>query len=172
MKVWIVRNCGHEEQINVFGNAADREARIRHEESKPCIRCYQAEKYKDFDEVKMCYSEYKSKYPGYKTKAGSYDAKEKTIIVFVPRHPVEGDKLPDTSCIEGRKAAIEMVAAETGLPHAVIENIFMKYTADQYIWNTEECAEQLKKLPDKTGKHENAYIGAITLGNIAKKYGL
>lgn len=165
MKVWITRCCGHEEQISVFGSAAKKEGKIRYEESKSCIRCYQAEKYKDHDEVKMSYAEYKSKYPGYKTKAGSYDPKDKSIIVFLPRHPDKADVLPHTT-------AIKIVAEETGIPYAVLENIFMKYSADQYIKHTEECAEQLKKLPDKTGKHENAYIAAITLGNIAKKYGL
>lgn len=170
MKVWVKRSCGHEEQIEVFGKVSDREYKIKCEEKKTCRECYQAEQYKDCDEVEMTYSEYKRNYANCKTKSGSYDAKNKTIVVYVPRQ--EQETKPDTDTIEGRKTAIQKVAEETGLPYEALEKIFLVVNADQYIKQTEAHADILKANPDKTGKYENAYIAAITLGMVALEYGL
>ena len=170
MKVWIKRSCGHEEQIEVFGKVSEREYVIRREENKVCRKCYEAEKYADYDEVEMTYSEYKRNYADCKTKSGSYDAKNKTIVVYVPRQ--EQETKPDTDTIEGRKTAIQKVAEETGLPYEALEKIFLVVNADQYIKQTEAHADILKANPDKTGKYENAYIAAITLGMVALEYGL
>lgn len=170
MKVWVKRSCGHEEQIEVFGKVSDREYKIKCEEKKTCRECYQAEQYKDCDEVEMTYSEYKRNYADCKTKSGSYDKKNKTIIVYIPRIAKE-DKA-ETDTVEGREAAIEKVAEETGLPYEALEKIFLVVNADQYIKQTEAHADILKANPDKTGKHENAYIAAVNLGKTAQKYGL
>jgi hypothetical protein len=170
MKYWIKRACGHEEQIEVFGKVSEREYRIKSEEKKTCRECYQAEQYKDCDEVEMTYAEYKRNYADCKTKSGSYDAKSKTIIVYVPKTPPE--EKPETDTIEGRKAAIKKVAEETGLPIEVLEKIFMVFDAEQYLKQAEAHADILKTNPDKTGKYENAYIAAITLGRVALEYGL
>lgn len=170
MKYWIKRTCGHEEQIEVFGKVSEREYMIKREENKVCRKCYEAEKYADYDEIKMSYAEYKRNYADCKTKSGSYDAKSKTIIVYVPKTPPE--EKPETDTIEGRKSAIKKVAEETGLPIEALEKIFMVFDAEQYLKQTESHADILKANPDKTGKYENAYAAAIWLGSIAKKYGL
>ena len=166
MKVWIKRACGHEEQIEVFGKVSEREYRIKSEEKKTCRDCYQAEQNKDCDEVEMTYAEYKNNYADCKTKYGSYDKKNKTIIVYVPRTAKESDT------VEDREATIEKVAAETDLPIEALKKIFLVVNADQYIKQTEAHADILKANPDKTGKYENAYIAAITLGRVALEYGL
>ena len=166
MKVWIKRSCGHEEQIEVFGKVSEREYVIKREENKVCRKCYEAEKYADYDEVEMTYSEYKRNYADCKTKYGSYDKKNKTIIVYVPRTAKESDT------VEDREATIEKVAAETDLPVEALKKIFMVVDAEQYLKQTEAHADILKANPDKTGKYENAYIAAITLGRVALEYGL
>ena len=166
MKVWIKRSCGHEEQIEVFGKVSEREYVIKREENKVCRKCYEAEKYADYDEVEMTYSEYKRNYADCKTKYGSYDKKNKTIIVYVPRTAKESDT------VEDREATIEKVAAETDLPVEALKKIFMVVDAEQYLKQTEARADILKANPDKTGKYENAYIAAITLGRVALEYGL
>lgn len=170
MKVWVKRACGHEEQIEVFGKVSEREYVIKREENKVCRKCYEAEKYADYDEVEMTYAEYKRNYADCKTKYGSYDAKSKTIIVYVPKTPPE--EKPETDSLEGRKTAIQKVAEETGLPYEALEKIFLVVNADQYIKQTEAHADTLKASPDKTNKHENAYIAAVNLGKTAQKYGL
>ena len=166
MKVWIKRSCGHEEQIEVFGKVSEREYVIKREENKVCRKCYEAEKYADYDEVEMTYAEYKNNYADCKTKYGSYDKKNKTIIVYVPRTAKESDT------VEDREATIEKVAAETDLPVEALKKIFLVVNADQYIKQTEAHADILKANPDKTGKYENAYIAAVNLGKTAQKYGL
>lgn len=168
MKVWIKRACGHEEQIEVFGKVSEREYRIKSEEKKTCRECYQAEQYKDCDEVEMTYAEYKKNYANCKTKSGSYDKKNKTIIVYIPKAASEAD----TDTAEERETVIEKVAAETELPAETLKKIFMVIDADQYLKQAETHADILKANPDKTGKHENAYIAAMTLGRIAQEYGL
>ena len=170
MKYWIKRTCGHEEQIEVFGKTSEREYRIAAEEKKVCRKCYESEKYADYDEIKMSYAEYKRNYTDCKTKSGSYDAKSKTNIVYVPKTPQE--EQPETDTIGGRKSAIEKVAEETELPYEALEKIFMVFDAEQYLKQTEAHADTLKASPDKTGKHKNAYIAAVNLGKTAQKYGL
>lgn len=170
MKVWVKRSCGHEEQIEVFGKVSEREYVIKREENKVCRKCYEAERYADYDEIEMSYAEYKRNYANCKTKAGSYDNKNKTIVVYVPKTPPE--EKPETDTIEGRKTAIKKVAEETGLPYEALEKIFLVVDADQYMKQTEAHADTLKASPDKTNKHENAYIAAVNLGKTAQKYGL
>ena len=170
MKVWIKRACGHEEQIEVFGKTSDREYRIKCEENKTCRECYQAEQYKGCNEVEMTYAEYKNNYADCKTKPGSYDKKNKTIIVYVPSSAAESK--PETDNTDERETVIEKVATETGLPVETLKKIFMVVDAAQYLKQIESHADVLKANPDKTGKHENAYIAAMALGRIAQEYGL
>lgn len=166
MKVWIKRACGHEEQVEVFGKVSEREYKIKREEKKTCRECYLADQNKDCDEVEMTYAEYKNSYADCKTKSGSYDKKNKTIIVYVPR------AVKETDTAEDRETTIEKVAAETDLPAEALKKIFMVVDAEQYLRQAEEHAGVLKANPDKTGKYENAYIAAVTLGKIAQEYGL
>jgi hypothetical protein len=84
----------------------------------------------------------------------------------------EENKVCRKCYIEGRKAAIKKVAAETGLPIEVLEKIFMVFDAEQYLKQAEAHADTLKASPDKTNKHKNAYIAVVNLGKTAQKYGL
>ena len=106
MKVWIKRSCGHEEQIEVFGKVSEREYVIKREENKVCRKCYEAEKYADYDEVEMTYSEYKGTMPT--AKPTSYDAKAK-LSLYTPKHC---RKTVETDTIEGRNRT-QKVAEET-----------------------------------------------------------
>jgi adenylosuccinate synthase len=170
MKYWIKKACGHEERVDLFGSSGERERKIAYLESQVCKECYEKEKYTDCDEVKMTYTEYKRNYANCKTKADSYDNKNKTIVVYVPKTPPE--EKPETDSLEGRKAAIKKVAEETELPYEALEKIFMVFDAEQYLKQTEAHADTLKASPDKTNKHKNAYIAAVNLGKTAQKYGL
>lgn len=91
MKEMVKFSCGHIEQKELFGSAAEREKKIAYwGRSCVCSECYRAmqaaEMAEDYEEVVMSYREYKtSEYADCKTKSGSYDAKAKTIIVYVPR---------------------------------------------------------------------------------------
>lgn len=170
MKYWIKKACGHEERVELFGSSGERERKIAYLESQVCKECYEKEKYADYDEIEMTYSEYKRNYADCKTKSGSYDAKNKTIVVYVPRQ--EQETKPDTDTIEGRKTAIKNIAKETGLPCETLDKIFMFVDAEQYLKQTETHADVLKANPDKTGKFENAYLAAVNLGKTAQKYGL
>jgi hypothetical protein len=164
-------SCGHTETKELFGSERERRAKIEYwEKSGKCTECYEKEKYADCDEIKMSYAEYKRNYANCKTKAGSYDNKNKTIVVYVPKTPPE--EKPETDTIEGRKSAIKKVAEETGLPIEALEKIFMVFDAEQYLKQAEAHADILKANPDKTGKYENAYIAAVNLGKTAQKYGL
>lgn len=94
MKVEITYRCGHTEQIEVFGTAAERERKIKWlAENHVCSECYKAEqnekKANGCKEVEMLYKDYKKDYADCDTKADSYDAKAKTIIVYVPEQPAE-----------------------------------------------------------------------------------
>jgi len=164
-------SCGHTETKELFGSERERRAKIEYwGKSGKCTECYEKEKYADCDEVEMTYAEYKRSYANCKTKANSYDNKNKTIVVYVPKTPPE--EKPETDSFEGRKAAIKKVAEETGLPVEALEKIFMVVDAEQYLKQTEIHADVLKANPDKTGKYENAYIAAVNLGKTAQKYGL
>jgi hypothetical protein len=164
-------SCGHTESKELFGSERERRAKIEYwEKSGKCTECYEKEKYADCDEIEMSYAEYKRNYADCKAKSGSYDAKSKTIIVYVPKTPPE--EKPETDSFEGRKAAIKKVAEETGLPVEALEKIFISHDSKMFLKMTEENKDKMLAVPDKTGKHENAYAAAIWLGSIAKKYGL
>lgn len=164
-------SCGHTERKELFGSERERQKKIAYwEQHGKCTACYEKEKYADYDEIEMSYAEYKRNYANCKTKAGSYDNKNKTIVVYVPKTPPE--EKPETDTIEGRKSAIKKVAEETGLPIEALEKIFMVFDAEQYLKQAEAHADILKANPDKTGKYENAYIAAVNLGKTAQKYGL
>jgi len=166
-KYWVKRLCGHEEQIEIFGKVTEREFKIKQEEKKVCRYCYETEKYSNYEEIEMSYAEYKKYYSYCKTKTGSYDKKNKTIIVYVPK-----EYQFNTDTINGRIDAIKKVANETELPYEALENIFFNLDTDQYLKYIEENAEILRTSPDKTGKYKNAYMASLNLVRAAKKYGL
>jgi len=75
--------CGHEDTVQLYGTGKERESRIAWLETVDCPKCYESKKFGGFEEVEMPYSEYKNKFADCKTKKDSYDAKTKTIIVYV-----------------------------------------------------------------------------------------
>lgn len=90
MKYDVTFSCGHTAQVDLAGKVDDRYARIEYwQENGLCPACYREKKKAEdagkYDEIRMAYREYKERFPSFKTKWGSYDAKEKTIIVLVPK---------------------------------------------------------------------------------------
>lgn len=89
-KYTINHTCGHTSAADIYGTnvRGERDRKVAHLESTPCDACYakaQASKGgAQVDEIEMHYSEYKNEYASCKTKPGSYDAKAKTIVVYVP----------------------------------------------------------------------------------------
>ncbi len=84
MKTTVVRACGHEEIVEVFGSAKQRETKLKWLANYDCEDCKEAAKAAGCKEVEMHYSEYKTSYADCETKKGSYDRKSKTIVVYVP----------------------------------------------------------------------------------------
>lgn len=97
--------CGHTHTIELYGPTSERERKIKYlEEQGICPICKEAEKAADCEEVEMLYSEYKKNYSDCKTKANSYDKKQKTIVVYVPKK----DEDESTTAITENKAIEEM----------------------------------------------------------------
>lgn len=90
MKYEVHFSCGHTARIELFGPCKDRERKIAwYEESGLCPDCYrakvEAKNAEGCTETEMFYGEYREKYGDCMTKANSYNAKTKTIIVYVPK---------------------------------------------------------------------------------------
>jgi hypothetical protein len=83
MKLTVVRACGHEEQVEVFGSAAEREKKIKWYETTDCKQCYAKEQNSGSEEITMKYSEYKNNFSSCKTKPDSYNREDKTIVVYI-----------------------------------------------------------------------------------------
>ncbi|MGN0488028.1 MAG: hypothetical protein ACI4HO_02065 [Ruminococcus sp.] len=83
--------CGHTRTVELFGKTSDRERKIKWlEENGICPDCKAKENAQDCEEIEMLYGEYKKNYSDCKTKPNSYNAKTKTIVVFVPiAEPIE-----------------------------------------------------------------------------------
>lgn len=90
-------SCGHSDTIELFGKVSERMSRIEWLEKEGlCPECYaklcaeQAEKREaamaeTHDIRRMKYSLFKSEYSDCETKKDSYDAADKTIVVYVPK---------------------------------------------------------------------------------------
>lgn len=105
MKYDVKFACGHTDTVELFGKAADRERKIAfYEKNCLCPDCYkdmkEEEKKMNCIEVEMSYKEYKESYPECTTKVGSYDAKDKTIVVYIPELTAESEEEKDESSIE------------------------------------------------------------------------
>lgn len=90
MKYEVTFSCGHTHTVELFGKTSEREKKIKYYETYGlCPDCYKAQKAaemaKGCDEVTMFYGDYKNYYADCNTKPGSYDSKDKTIVVYVPR---------------------------------------------------------------------------------------
>lgn len=93
MKYEVTRACGHVETIQIYGSAKEREAKLKWYESTDCKDCYNSI---GCEEIKMTYRQYKNEYADCKTKTDSYDAENKTIIVYVPVTEEQETKKPET----------------------------------------------------------------------------
>ncbi len=87
--------CGHEEMKELFGPMKDRESKIAYwGKVGICSKCYQEkiqnEMTKEFEEVVVKYYDYKNnpEYANCKTKANSYNAADKTIVVYVKKEEI------------------------------------------------------------------------------------
>lgn len=86
----VIFSCGHDEPYE-FGvsKGTELERKIRYFSEKGlCSECYrkaqEAKKAYNCNEVTMFYGKYKREYSDCKTKWDSYDAKKKTVVVYVP----------------------------------------------------------------------------------------
>ena len=126
-KYYVKHVCGHEVQVDLFGKTADRENKIEWLETTLCPECYarqqaqEANKGKQIDEIEMLYSEYKNNYAECKTLSGSYDKKNKTIVVLVPTKVTEVTEV--TEATEEEALTVEGIAETCNAPASAIEKM-------------------------------------------------
>ena len=89
MKYTVKFACGHKAMIELDGPTKDRERKIAYyKQSGICPACYAAKvaakNRTGCEEIEMHYADYKSKRFWCKTARDSYNAKTKTIKVYVP----------------------------------------------------------------------------------------
>lgn len=109
MKYDITHTCGHERRIDITGTNVhgERDRKVKYFESCPCPECYAKAQAGDAVETEMSYSEYKTNYSDCKTKPNSYNAKTKTVIVYVPAE-ANGPTKPETTAEAAIAELIEM----------------------------------------------------------------
>ncbi len=80
----VAYKCGHTEKCVLYGDAKYRENRIKWLKSQLCPRCQNKKSERQgCTLVKMNYKDYKEKYAHCDTKVDSYDAENKTILVYL-----------------------------------------------------------------------------------------
>lgn len=85
----VTYKCGHEDRVQLYGKGKDRERKLWwYANVAVCPCCYKKQqdeeaKKNGCEEVTMKYAEYKHNYSGCKTKPDSYNAFDKTIVVYV-----------------------------------------------------------------------------------------
>lgn len=129
-KYYVKHTCGHEVQVDLFGKTADRENKIDWLETTLCPECYarqQAQKENkgmQIEEIEMLYSEYKNNYAECKTLTGSYDKKNKTIVVLVPVEvEVEVEVEAVAEATEEEVLTVEGIAETCNAPASAIEKM-------------------------------------------------
>ena len=149
MKYTLTRACGHEETVNIYGNAKERENKIKWYESTNCTECWKAE---GCEEVEMAYREYKENFADCKTKKDSYDKDAKTIIVYVPREEAK----------EENKEEKEFLAA--------VAELESKENAERNIENQEELKQKIMSVAtiDVQGAEKFISLDNKTMVNNAK----
>lgn len=78
----IKRKCCHIENIYLEDREFNDPAALKHHEDELCEKCYVSTN--RVCEKRMSYVDYKIEYISCRTKEGSYDEKNKTIVVYVP----------------------------------------------------------------------------------------
>ena len=78
----IKRKCGHIENIYLEDREFNDPAALKHHEDELCEKCYVS--INCVYEKRMSYVDYKIEYIFCRKKEGSYDGKNKTIVVYVP----------------------------------------------------------------------------------------
>lgn len=76
----IKRKCGHIENIYLEDREFNDPAALKHHEDELCEKCYVSTN--RVCEKRMSYVDYKIEYISCRTKEGSYDGKNKTIVVY------------------------------------------------------------------------------------------
>ncbi len=122
-------SCGHTHTVELFGKMSERERKIKYlEEHGICPECREREKAVDCEEVEMHYSIYKKDYSDCKTKSGSYNAKTKTIVVYVPKNKdAEKEAIKKIAEIAGKELTesyCNKVTKNLKTPFAEIEKEF------------------------------------------------
>ena len=126
-KYYVKHTCGHEAQVDLFGKTSDRENKIEWLETTLCPECYarqQAQKENEgmqIEEIEMLYSEYKNNYAECKTLTGSYDKKNKTIVVLVPTKVTKVTEV--TEATEEEILTVEGIAETCNAPASAIEKM-------------------------------------------------
>jgi hypothetical protein len=200
MKYDVKFACGHTGTVELFGKTADRERKISfYEKNCLCPDCYkdmkEEEKKLNCMEVEMLYGEYKENYSECTTKAGSYDAKNKTIVVYVPKLINELEKENDGSDIkvkgiglvkkedlmeiltaEGKKAVKsgEITTKELGemykleqIKKASKVGCFGRTFRGAFKWIPRELIEEL--TPEQLGKLTDAFYDCYGAGKNDKR---
>ena len=98
MKYSVLMSCGHEQVMDITGKPAQRENSIEYYGKYGiCQKCYETQKNKEnsigCQEVEMLYKDYMDNFFPCKTKHGSYNRREKTIVVYVPRENSEKNRV-------------------------------------------------------------------------------
>ena len=78
----IKRKCGHIENIYLEDREFNDPAALKHHEDELCEKCYVSTNC--VYQKRMSYVDYKIEYISCRKKEGSYDGKNKTIVVYVP----------------------------------------------------------------------------------------
>lgn len=200
MKYDVKFACGHTGTVELFGKTAERERKITfYEKNYLCPDCYkdmkEEEKKLNCMEVEMSYREYKENYSEYATKAGSYDAKNKTIVAYVPKLTNELEKENDGSDIkvkgiglvkkeelmeiltaEGKKAVKsgEITTKELGemykleqIKKASKVGCFGRTFRGAFKWIPRELIEEL--TPEQLGKLTDAFYECYGAGKNDKR---
>ena len=87
MKYKVKCSCGHRRTLSLYGSDMQRYYEVMTYETRGlCPDCEAKQKQEQItlQEIRMYYREYKENFSDCKYKHGTYDASNKTIIVYVP----------------------------------------------------------------------------------------
>ena len=160
----VTHTCGHTEDHDICGTNVhgERERKAAWYATTLCSDCYKASKdaeaAKGTEEITMKYGEYKNKYANCATKSGSYNAKSKTITVFVPA-PKEINE--DEQIIE------EMI--EAGAPEVSAKQVISKSSASLRA-NIESAVTQFKAAGAWNTDNEKKFGTLVKMADILEAH--
>ena len=142
MKLTVVRKCGHEEEIEVFGSAAERERKIAYYESTVCEDC----EHEGYETIEMFYGDYKKNYSDCETKKNSYNKISKTIVVYVKKETPVVEETAETEEVEVEEDIVAVVAE--------MANVTTEQ-AQQMIDTIDNIRPVIKAIEDGTARCDN-----------------